>query len=165
MGIRQTIGVVAGALLAAAVVVGLSNVAWAGLGGDSNSLDVTKLVYGGSRGPALAHSGYTVNQLVNGRLTIWEYICADSGKVCKVAWFGPGQPPLDSLLGDALTEFKTAYQARVLAATGPPRVRVPRDVMRTPNLLIDRYGRPGHMGGFACLLNLLPEGKSCDDIR
>jgi len=106
----------------------------------------------------VSNDGYTVEEIASGAVTVREYVSA-SGVVFGVAWSGRIHPDLTQLLGSYFTEYQNA------AAQNPPVRGRKNHIVKSDNLVVEKWGHPRNLQGHAFLTRLLPSGVSPDEIK
>jgi hypothetical protein len=91
--------------------------------------------------------------------TYREYVSA-SGVVFAIAWDGLLAADLAPLLGSYEGEFQQALSN----TSHPPGMRN-SSVVRTPRLVVERWGHMRSMHGRAYVPDLIPPGVSLDEIK
>ncbi|HSB20716.1 MAG TPA: DUF2844 domain-containing protein [Anaeromyxobacteraceae bacterium] len=143
-------------LLAAALVAAAP--ARASLGGKADSVEADRKALSAARRATVARAGYTVEEVDTGAVRVREYV-SPSGVVFAVAWNGLAHPDLDTLLGSYAAAWRQAD--RQVPRTPGRRSRA----VRTPRLVVERWGHMRDWQGRAYDPALLPAGVSVDEIR
>jgi hypothetical protein len=143
-------------LLAAAL--GAPAPARASLGGKADSVEADRKALSAARRATVARAGYTVEEVDTGAVRVREYV-SPSGVVFAVAWNGLAHPDLDTLLGSYAAAWREAD--RQVPRTPGRRSRA----VRTPRLVVERWGHMRDWQGRAYDPALLPAGVSVDEIR
>jgi hypothetical protein len=132
---------------------------WAALGQPATSVERDRTMMKGQLRSRPA-SGYSVETIIAGGLTIREYVSPD-GFVFAVAWKGTGGPDLPLLLGDYFEEYRDGLTT---ARNRTPRVRKPL-ALKTAHLIVERGGHSRSLWGRAFLPAALPPGVTLQDIQ
>ena len=145
-------------MLLLAAALGAAAPARASLGGKADSVEADRKALSAARRATVARAGYTVEEVDTGAVRVREYV-SPSGVVFAVAWNGLAHPDLDTLLGSYAAAFRQAD--RQVPRTPGRRSRA----VRTPRLVVERWGHMRDWQGRAYDPALLPAGVSVDEIR
>jgi hypothetical protein len=132
--------------------------AGASLGGSLGSVEADRLAMAATARPLVSGSGYTVREVDSAGLELREYL-SPAGVVFAVAWNGMGHPDLAQVLGSYAGEFQEA------AASTPRHPGRRAHEVRTPRLVVQRWGHMRAYHGRAFDPTLVPPGVSLDAIR
>ena len=138
------------------LILVLSSLVWAGLGGDESSVQTDQARMGASVA-ITRNSAYAVHELKTpGGPVVREYV-SPSGTVFGVTWQGASKPDLRQLLGAHYEEVQQAVSSHG-AHRGPI-------VIHEPGLVFEMGGHMRAIAGRAYLPQLLPSGVQADAIR
>jgi hypothetical protein len=128
------------------------------LGGSVDSIEVDKKVLSAVQGAVASHTGYTVQEITSAANTVREYV-SPSGVVFGIAWNGLVPPDLTQLLGSYAGEYQEALQKT-------PRQKGSRYLeVRTPGVIVEKWGHMRNLQGRAYAPALIPPGVSVDEIK
>ncbi len=109
-------------------------------------------------GTTTAHDGYTIQEVKSESVTMREYISPE-GVVFGIAWNGLIHPDLSPLLGSYSNEYKEALKQT-------PRRRGRRfSEVKTPRIVVEKWGHMRNLQGRAYAPALIPPGVSIDEIK
>jgi len=145
-------------MLLLAAALGAAAPVRASLGGKADSVEADRKALSAARRATVARAGYTVEEVDTGAVRVREYV-SPAGVVFAVAWNGLSPPDLDALLGSYAAAFRDAD--RQVPRTPGRRSRA----VRTPRLVVERWGHMRNWQGRAYDPALLPAGVSVDEIR
>jgi Protein of unknown function (DUF2844) len=103
-------------------------------------------------------AAFTVHEISTPTSTVVREYVGPDGKVFAVSWRGPFNPNLKDMFGTYYAQYEHA------AATQVGRDRRHSQV-RTPELIVQRSGRPRGYAGRAWLPQRLPANVSANDIE
>jgi hypothetical protein len=137
----------------------ISNLALAGLGQRESSVDSDMKAYSATVHKKTVKTLYTVHEMTSNAVSIREYVSND-GVVFAVTWAGPVHPSLSTILADYFPEFSKAQKAA-------PKVRGMRShgLVKSENVVVERFGHMGAMQGKAYAPSLVPHGVSLSEIQ
>ena len=128
------------------------------LGGSVDSIEADKKALSAVQSAVASHTGYTVQEINSAANTVREYV-SPSGVVFGIAWSGLVPPDLMQLLGSYAGEYQEALQQT-------PRQKGSRHVeVRTPGVIVEKWGHMRNLQGRAYAPALLPPGVSVDEIK
>jgi Protein of unknown function (DUF2844) len=136
----------------------MGGAAWAGLGGDTSSIDSDMAALGAKpvaqQFAAAASQSYSAKSFVTAQnVTVHEYINPD-GKVFGVAWAGPRPPDLSTILGERFDDYKTA----AAKAMSQKPVQLHHSSVKGADSVVMRAGHMGFSTGRAWAPSLVPNG-------
>jgi hypothetical protein len=105
------------------------------------------------------YTGYTVHEFASDATTVREYV-SPSGIVFGIAWNGLTYPDLAPLLGPYASQYQNASQ-QTPRLLGLRR----RSLVRTDQVVIERWGHMRDLQGRAYAPALIPPGVSIDEIK
>jgi hypothetical protein len=140
-------------------VILLAPLAFAGLGGDLNSVMTDQIQFQGSL-KTKEMSSYTVHEIhpPTGNV-IREYV-SPAGKVFAVTWHGQWMPDMHQLLGSYFQQFSDAAKAQKSANPGRRSIQIVQ-----PDFVLSHGGHMRAYAGKAYLPQLLPAGVTAEDIQ
>jgi len=141
-----------------AIIAGAARPVCAGLGESSGSIESDRNVLSASRHTMTALSGYTVEEITSDSVAVREYI-APSGVVFGIAWNGLVHPDLAPLLGSYAEEYQQALE-QTPRKPGRRRLQV-----KTPRVVVEKWGHMRNLRGRAYAPALIPPGVSIDEIK
>jgi hypothetical protein len=145
-------------LSSAAIIILLSSHAFAGLGGDENSVQKDTQSLGGTR-TVSEHGRYRLHHISKGLSNVNEYEGQD-GKVFALTWSGKKHPDLQNILGSHLIDFQSALaEARKTHHHGGALS------VTTGNIHVEMGGHAGAVYGQTWLTDQVPAGMDVHDIK
>jgi hypothetical protein len=144
------------ALGAALLIQALSVPAFAGLGGNLDSVEADQLKMQGTLRTTVG-AAFTVHEIQTPTGTLVREYVAPTGKVFAVAWRGPKMPDLRQTLGTYFQQF-----------TDAPRPAHPNHAhfaITEPNFVLQSSGHMRAYSGRAYDPQLLPQGVALTDIK
>jgi hypothetical protein len=129
------------------------------LGDKDDSVETDRKAFAAIRNPSTAHENYTVHEIASDGMTIREYAAAD-GTIFAIAWKGISHPDLSSIMGDYFSDYQKT--SKNLAKQKGHR---PHAIVRSPSVVVEKFGHMRAAQGKAYVLALLPEGVSANDIQ
>ena len=130
----------------------------AALGEGVGSVEADRKALAAVRRGTVARDGYAVHEVEAGATRVRQYVSA-AGVVFAVAWNGFTHPDLDTLLGSYAAAWREAD--RQAPRTPGRRWRS----VRTPRLVVEKWGHMRNLQGRAYDPTLLPPGVTADAIR
>ncbi len=130
----------------------------AALGEGVGSVEADRIALSAVRRATVARAGYTVQEVQAGATLVREYL-SPGGVVFAVAWNGLTHPDLDTLLGS----YSGTWREAVRQAPRAPGRR--QSAVRTPRLVVEKWGHMRDLRGRAYDPALLPPGVKPDEIR
>lgn len=145
-------------LITAFIIMVLTSQAFAGLGGDENSIQKDAQGLGGTT-TISRRGGYRLHQISKGILKVNEYE-GQNGKVFALTWSGKKHPELQNVLGANLVDFqraltearKTHHHGGSLSAT-------------SGNVHVEMGGHAGAVYGQTWLIDQVPAGMDVHEIK
>jgi hypothetical protein len=156
-----------GRTFAVASVILLSQLALAGLTQPESSVDSDRVKFKGKKHQIVDHGTYRVHSIDRengGQVT--EYVAND--KVFGVAWSGGNSHPnMSTLLNSRYNSFMQQLSLTSIPTPGKATgVRSsPISVIKTDDLIVERWGHMGKVQGRAWVPSLLPNGVSSDEVH
>jgi len=142
------------------VLVGLSPLALASLGGNVNTVESDRVQMKANL-QVIQHDVYTVHEMqLPGGTVVDEYV-SPSGTVFAVAWHGQFPPPMQQILGVYFPQYTTALQTQPntkIYGHRPLNIQEQGLVVQAAGHMRAHYGR-------AYIPNLLPQGVAADQIQ
>lgn len=102
-------------------IMGAQAAAWAGLGGNADSIVQDRVMMKSQARGVTSYQSYDMHVLSSGTSTIREYVTR-SGQVFAVTWTGSAPPNLQQLLGNYSSRFQQATAEHAKASPGMHRV-------------------------------------------
>jgi Protein of unknown function (DUF2844) len=135
----------------------LAPIAFAGLGGDLNSVMTDQMHFqGGVKTTETA--SFTVHEIhPQTGIVIREYV-SPAGKVFAISWHGPWMPDMHQLLGSFFQQYSDGVKAQ--ASPGRRLIRIAQ-----PDFVFQHGGHMRSYVGRAYLPQLLPAGVTAEDIQ
>lgn len=133
--------------------------AFAGLGGDSNSVITDQIHFQASLQTTQA-SSFTVHEIHTQNKTVIREYVSPTGTVFAVTWRGPWIPDMQQLLGSHFQQLVSATQAQNSAHTG----RHPLNIVQ-PDFVFQQGGHMRAFAGRAYLPQMLPAGVQSEAIQ
>jgi hypothetical protein len=130
----------------------------AALGKAADSLASDKKVLMTVKSTKKTSSTHAVYELQSRTKNIREYV-SPSGVVFGIAWDGISHPDLTPLLGNYASEHKKA------AANFRRQHGLRHAVIKSNNIVVEKWGHMRHVRGRAYVPALIPEGVSVDEIK
>lgn len=144
------------ALVFPAIILCLSSVAGAELGGTVTSVQRDREYFKGT--DQVTHTaGYDVHEIKTAAgSSIREYVSPE-GKVFSIGWSSPGRPDMKQLLGAYFEQYQRALQA--------PRMGRGPLAVHDSSLVIELGGHPRAFTGRVYVPELVPQGVDLENIR
>jgi len=133
--------------------------AWAGLGGDANSIQDDQVHMQGAR-RIIAAKSFTVHEIQGDSGTVVREYASGDGKVFAVTWHGPWLPDMRQILGSYFEQYRAAVQGQTTGRMARRPVMIDQ-----PGLLIQIGGRVRAFAGRAYIPDKLPSGVRVEDIQ
>ena len=131
----------------------------AALGEPASSIEADNRALSAVQRPVTVRNGYTVQEVESSANRVREYV-SPSGKVFGIAWNGRVQPDLSQLLGPYEGEYREAL-AQVPRKQGSIRGLQ----VKTPRIVVEKWGHMRDLRGRAYVPSLVPSGVSADEIK
>lgn len=128
------------------------------LGGSVNTVDSDRKVMTAVRGTTTVHNDYTVQEFETSSTTVREYVSAQ-GIVFGLSWQGLMEPDLTQLLGSYAPAYLNAL-AKSARRHGSRQLQI-----KTPTVVVEKWGHMRSLQGRAYAPALIPSGVSVDEIR
>lgn len=128
------------------------------LGESAGSVESDRTALSASRLAVTGGNGYAVHEIVSDSVTVREYV-SNSGVVFAVVWKGMVHPDLTRLLGSYASEYHETLQ-QMPRQKGSRRFQV-----KTPSIVVQKWGHMRSLQGRAYVPALIPAGVSVDEIR
>ncbi len=136
----------------------LCRIAEATLGQPAESLASDRKALSAARGETTVRSNYTIEEVKSDSVTVREYI-SPSGLVFGIAWNGLIHPDLAPLLGSYAGEYDEARKQT------PRRWGRRFSEVKTPRIVVEKWGHMRNLQGRAYAPALIPPGVSIDEIK
>ncbi|HEV3140447.1 MAG TPA: DUF2844 domain-containing protein [Vicinamibacterales bacterium] len=147
-------------MLAAAILLGIPQQAFAALGGDASSIDADRIRMQGALLRISRTDAFTIHEVQSSTGTaIREYV-SPSGTVFAVAWSGPWMPDMRQLLGPYFERFQRGAAAARRSRRGHGPLRIDDG-----EIVAQVSGHARAFSGVATVPRLVPNGVRADAIR
>lgn len=133
--------------------------AFAGLGGDLNSVVTDQMHFQGSL-RTTHESSFTVQEIHPQTGTVIREYVSPAGKIFAVTWHGPWIPDMQQLLGPFFEQYVKAARAQAASRPG----RRPLQIVQ-PDFVLQQGGHMRSFVGRAYLPPMLPAGVSAEMIQ
>jgi hypothetical protein len=135
--------------------------AFAGLGGDLNSILTDQVRFQGSV-QTTQMATFTIHEIHPATGTVIREYVSPAGKVFAVSWRGAWPPDMRQLLGSYFPQYQEAIQAEASAHPNPGRRAVQ---IVQPEFVFQHGGHPKFFTGKAYLPQMLPAGVKAEAIQ
>lgn len=134
--------------------------AFAGLGGDQNSIAKDTQNLSGQQKTGPTTPLFTVQEIDTDVQKIKEYLTLN-GTVFAITWHGVSAPDLGPLLGSYSNETQSPNKE---ASSTKKKMRRQKRVTHSDHVVIEKFGHMGDVRGKAYIPQLIPVGVTAEDI-
>ena len=145
--------------LLAFVFLATPSLSHADLGGVESSIQQDQTIFHGSKTNFYHRSNYHVHEVALDRMALRQYVTLD-GKVFAIAWKGPANPDLSTVLGKYFEDYKTAMQNSRRQRRGRAPIAIEHNGLR-----IELGGHMRAVHGRIWITGELPRGVEQGDIQ
>jgi hypothetical protein len=150
---------------AATLLLGLSPLASASLGGTFNSVD-TDRAHMNARVQVMQHDAFVIHQISAPQGTVVNEYVSPEGKVFAVSWHGQFPPSMEQILGTYFQQYVAALKAQAELNQAQGRVYGHQPLnLQLPGLVVQTSGHVGAYAGRAYIPNMLPQAMIVSQIQ